>query len=114
MKYQSIDDLCMTDPPRFVHNTHHILEVNDSACELFRCYRQDLLYLPMMRLIVNPDFRGLAKLRMVVMREHKRAAGPMRYKYRRFDGSRFWASVESKHLGDDNLFETVLVYEGEA
>jgi len=97
--------------PKFIHDTHRIVLVNLAGCALFRCEADALVDLDMMELLVDPGFRGLARLRMTLLREHKQAP-PIRYQYRRCDGTIFWASVTSRSLGE-GLFESTLFYEGE-
>src|SRR5512136_1427741 len=100
------------EPPRFIHDTWSIVEANQAACDLFRCDVEALIDLPMVNLIADPDFQGLARLRLSMIRE-QRLLPPIKYKYHRCDGSLFWATVTTKILFDGN-FETVLTYEGEA
>lgn len=102
----------MSDPPSFIHDTRHILYANAEACELFRCELEGLIDLDMMELIVNPEFAGLAKLRMTMMRQEQ-IPPPFKFKYRRCDGSKFWAWVVSQSLGNGE-FETTLIYDSEA
>lgn len=101
----------MTRVPTFTHDTYHIIEVNQAACDLFRCDRDALIDLDIMDLLASADFRGLARLRMTVLREHKMLP-PIKYQYLRCDGSVFWASVETRFL-DDGDFETTLFYQDE-
>jgi len=99
------------DQPAFIHDTWRIVDCNEAACTLFRCDKDALIDRDMMELIVSPDFRGLARLRMLMLREN-RLLPPMKYKYLRCDGSKFWATVTTKILFDGN-FETTLTYEYE-
>jgi len=102
----------MSELPSFVHDTRHILFVNAAGCALFRCTPEALVDLDMMELLIDDDFRGLARLRMSQLRDN-REVKPMRYRYRRCDGSAFWATVNSGSLLD-GTFRTTLIYEGEA
>jgi PAS domain S-box-containing protein len=101
----------MMDPAKFVHDAVHILEVNDAGCCLFHCDRSALIDLDMLQLIASPDFRGLASLRLKLMRE-MRTLPNIKYKFIRCDGTRFWATVTTT-LRADCHFETVLTYECE-
>lgn len=101
----------MPEPPRFIHDTRRIVYVNAEGCKLFRCDLEALVDLDMMQLIVNPDFRGLARLRMQMMRE-MRAMPSIKYKFLRCDGTKFWASVDT-NPAENGLFETTLTYESE-
>lgn len=103
----------MSCPAKFVHDTRHIVDVNPAGCDLFRCNHDALVDLDMMTLIISPDFRGLARLRMQMFREMKMMPA-IKYKFIRCDGTRFWATVHSVAHGSDGLFETTVVYEGEA
>lgn len=85
--------------------------MNQAACALFRCEESALVDLDMMELVVHEDFKGLARLRMRVLRDRKKIK-PFKYQYKRCDGSHFWASVVTVHL-DGDLFETTLIYLGE-
>ena len=104
----------MCSLPKFIHDTRRILSVNDAGAALFRCEAVDLIDRDMMELLSDVNYRGLARLRMVMLREQW-AAPPARfsYEYLRHDGSTFWARVESEPLGE-GLFETVLIYERES
>lgn len=100
------------EPPTFLHDTKNIIWANAAACALFRCDLEALVDLDMMELLVDEDFRGLARLRMSMLRDNKKVR-PMSYMYRRCDGTAFRASVDSRNLGGGE-YETVLTYEGEA
>lgn len=100
----------VSESARFVHDTRRIVSVNCAGCELFRCHESALIDLDMMSLIVSPDFRGLAKLRMQLMREMITMPG-IKYKFQRCDGSHFWGTVTTQPLGD-GLFETTVTDEG--
>jgi len=95
----------------FIHDTHRIISVNDQGCVLFRCYHEALIDMDMIELLVDEDFRGLARLRLNMLQEHHELH-PMRYKYRRCDGTAFWATAMSREI--EGGFETTLEYEGEA
>ena len=111
-KFLNVDDLCMSpDKAIFIHDTWHIIEVNQAACDLFRCDREALIDLDMMELLYSPDFRGLARLRMTMLRENK-ILPPIKYQFLRYDGSVFWATVLTNILFDGD-FETTLNYEYE-
>lgn len=97
--------------PKFVHDTKRIVSVNAAGCELFRCPESALVDLDMMDLILHEDFKGLAKLRMVMMRTRKRLP-PIRYYFLRCDGTAFYGAVTTEHL-EDGTFETTVIYEGE-
>ena len=96
----------------FVHDTRHIISVNQAACKLFRCDAVELVDLDMMELITNEDFRGLARLRMRMLREHGHAP-KIKYPFRRCDGSMFWATVTSEKMSGEQ-FMTIVTYEYEA
>lgn len=99
-----------SEPAKFIHDTHRIVDVNCAGCELFHCHRSALIDLDMMDLIVSPDFKGLAKLRLRMMREMI-AMPHIKYKFQRCDGSHFWGTVSTVHLSD-GLFETTVTDEG--
>src|SRR5512136_1880988 len=101
----------MSNRPKFIHDTRRIVSVNPEGCALFRCDESALVDLDMMELVVHEDFKGLARLRMRVLRERRRIK-PYQYLYRRCDGSMFWAAVVTVHL-DGDQFETTLIYLGE-
>ena len=98
----------MTDRAQFVHDTRRIVAVNVLMCELFRCEPYQLVDLDMMELISNETFRGLARLRMVMLRE-RGTVPAFTYYFRRCDGTRFAAEVKSERL-DDGDFRTTLFY----
>src|SRR5512137_1668310 len=102
-----------SEKPKFIHDTWRILDCNDAACALFRCEKDALIDLDMMHLVADPDFRGLARLRMVVMRDAK-LLPPIKYKFYRFDGTVFWGEIADTKMLFDGNFETTLAYEGEA
>jgi PAS domain S-box-containing protein len=102
----------MISLPTFIHDTRRIVEVNEAGAELFRCDPVALVDQDMMDLIASDEMRGLARLRLRVMREQGHAP-EIRYPFLRCDGSTFWASLSSRRLDVDGLFETVLIYEGE-
>ena len=99
------------DEPKFIHDTRRIISVNAAGCALFRCEAMALVDLDMMELIADEDLRGLARLRMKMLRERGHVPG-FRYPFRRCGGSVFWASVTSRTLGD-GTFETLVTYEYE-
>lgn len=98
------------EPAKFIHDTHRIVDVNCVGCELFRCHKSALVDLDMLDLIVSPDFKGLAKLRMRLMREMI-TIPHIKYKFVRCDGSHFWGTVDTTPLGN-GLFETTVTDEG--
>lgn len=97
---------------RFVHDTHVIVEVDADGCGLFRCDAIALIDRDMIDLIATNDFRGLARLRMAVLRKNGNVPD-VRYPFRRCDGSVFWAALTTRKLECD-LFETLVHYESEA
>jgi PAS domain S-box-containing protein len=101
-------------PAIFIHDTRHIISANSAACVLFRCEEVALVDLDMMELIADPDLRGLARLRMRVIREQDiNQLRDIKYPFRRCDGTVFIGSVISRLLDDGNV-ETTVKYEGEA
>jgi PAS domain S-box-containing protein len=100
-----------TEPPKFVHDTWRIEEVNAAACQLFRCERNALIDLAMLDLLVSAEFRELSRLRMIVLRDQK-MPHEMPFDFIRCDGTRFRAIVRTRILFD-GLFETSLIYECE-
>ncbi len=101
-----------SDQALFVHDTRRIVSVNAAGCELFRCEALALVDLDMMELIADADFRGLARLRMQMLRERGHIRD-VALPFRRCDGSVFWANVTSQLLSD-GLFETEVDYKFEA
>ncbi len=100
------------DVPKFVHDTRHIISVNAAACQLFRCEELGLVDLDMMQLIDDSNgMRGLARLRMKMLREHGQI-NSIAYPFMRCDGSVFWGSVTSRIL-PDGTFETTVQYRHE-
>lgn len=99
----------MSEIAKFVHDTRHIVDVNQAGCDLFHCDKSALVDLDMISLIVSPDFRGLARLRMKLMREMIAMPG-IKYKFQRCDGSHFWGTVSTVPL-HDGTFETTVVEE---
>ena len=99
--------------PTFIHDTYRIVSVNAAGAALFRCDPRALIDSDMMELIAMDDMRGLARLRMTVMREDGSDLPSIHYPFRRCDGTIFWGRLQTRNL-DDGLFETVLTYESEA
>jgi hypothetical protein len=102
----------MTIIARFTHDTRRIIAVDEAGAALFRCEAIALVDRDMLDLIANDDLRGLARLRLSIMREHERLPD-ICYPFLRFDGLVFWATLSTKKT-DDGHFETTLVYTGEA
>ncbi len=97
---------------RLVHDTRYIISVDAAACEMFRCEEIALCDLSLLELIDDRGgMRGLAKLRLRVLRE-KGSIPIYSYPFRRCDGSIFWASVTSKML-EDGTAETIIKYKYE-
>lgn len=97
------------EPAKFIHDTQRILDVNQAGCDLFHCDRSALVDLDMISLIVHEDFRGLARLRMQLMRQLLKMPN-IKYKFLRCDGTHFWGTVSTVHL-PDGTFETTVVEE---
>lgn len=96
----------MSEPARFVHDTRYLIDCNEEAVRMFRCNRAQLIGLSVSALIVNEEFQGLAKLRMLQWRELKNPMQPFKYKCWRCDGTVFWVSTMTRQL-DGGLFETI-------
>jgi PAS domain S-box-containing protein len=99
----------MTTSAQIIHDTRRIVSVNAEACELFRCDESALVDLDMFELIAHPDFRGLARLRMKMMRQLVKIRN-IKYKFLRCDGATFWGTVTTEGIGN-GLFETTIVDE---
>lgn len=103
----------MTDPAIFIHDTKRIISANNAACQMFRSQRIALVDLDMMELIGSDDLRGLARLRMRVLREGRELPLPnIQYPFLRGDGTVFWGSVKTRQLRD-GTYETTVTYEYE-
>lgn len=103
----------MTDPAIFIHDTQRIISVNNAACRLFRSQRVALVDLDMLELIASHDMRGLAKLRMRILREGRELPLPnIQYPFLRGDGTVFWGSLKTRKLRD-GTYETTVTYEFE-
>lgn len=102
----------MTTIARFIHDTHRIIAVDEAGAALFRCDPIALVDRDMLELIANDDMRGLARLRLSVMRERERLPD-ICYPFMRCDGTVFWAALSTRKT-DDGHFETTLVYTDEA
>lgn len=99
------------EPARFIHDTRTIIAINPAVCILFRCEAISLIDRDMMDLIAFEDFRGLARLRMAVLRDQDKWPLPgIKYPFLRGDGTIFWASVETRKIGD-GTFETTVIPE---
>lgn len=99
------------EPAVMVHDTQRIIAVNKEACELFRCEPLALIDSDLLDLIASEDMRGLAALRMRVMRERGVPLPNIKYPFFRCDGSIFWGSVFTREIPDG--FETTIIYEFE-
>lgn len=97
-----------TDEPKFIHDTRHIISVNESGCELFHCPEEALIDLALTELIAHEDHRGLARLRLTQMRIHDEIP-PFIYVFQRCDGSQFYAAVVSDRIGAGQ-FETRVIH----
>ncbi len=102
----------MTDPAKFIHDTRTIIEVNPAGCALFRCEALALIDKDMLELIATEDMKGLARLRMSIMRDGDHWPLPaIKYPFLRGDGTIFWASLKTERIGDGK-FETIVTPEG--
>jgi PAS domain S-box-containing protein len=100
--------------PKFIHDTHRIIDVNPAGCVLFRSEAISLVDSDMMDLIASDDFRGLARLRMSMLRDQGRWPLPdIKLPFRRSNGSVFWASIKTDNL-NDGRYETTVFFESEA
>lgn len=90
------------------HDTSRITAANQAACALFRCDDDYLIDRRIANGITNDDFKGLAALRLKMMREGGELP-PQKLPFMRHDNTKFWAEVKTRPIGD-GLFETVLTY----
>lgn len=92
----------------FRHNTHTIIEADDNACIMLRCDRLALHDRSMLDLIYSDEFKGLAKWRLRHIRERGELKS-QRLPLLRFDGSVFWAEVQTRRI-DAHTFESTVTY----
>lgn len=91
-----------------IHDTYTIIEANQAACDLFRCKPWQIADQSMLWLISDPDFVGLAKLRLGVIR----SAHDLNYvdlPLWRFDGTQFEGRVQT-HKISDGQFESIITF----
>ena len=88
-------------------NTYTIIGVNQAALDLFRCEPWQIIDQDMLWLICDPEFVGLAKLRLSAIR--KRDLKSQILPLWRFDGTKFEATVQTRRISDKE-FETTLLY----
>jgi PAS domain-containing protein len=97
-----------------IHDTHRIIGVSEGMCELFRCDAHTLIDLPLIDLLADPDWRGLARLRMQTMRTIGKLK-PLEYTCLRFDGTEFVARIDTHPIvGEAGSYRTELTYLYEA
>lgn len=103
-----------TENAKLIHDTYRVISVNAVACELFRCDERGMVDQSMLDLIASEDMRGLARLRLGIMRDNQRDDLPdIKYPFLRCDGSVFWGSITTRKLSQ-GVFETTVLYEDEA
>lgn len=97
----------------FIHDTRRVISANNAACMMFRSQRIALVDIDMLELIASEDMRGLAALRMRVLREgHGPPLPNIQYPFLRGDGTVFWGSTKTRMLRD-GTYETTVTYEFE-
>jgi PAS domain S-box-containing protein len=85
----------MTPPhvPALVwHDTLVIIDANPQALDLFRCEHEWLIDRTLIDLVALPDFKGLAAVRLLSIRDGKQLH-TQKLPFRRADGSVFWGDV---------------------
>ena len=89
------------------HNTYTIISANAAALALFRCESWQIIDQDMLWLICDPDFVGLAKMRLNSIR--RRDLNSQNLPLWRFDGTQFEATVQTRRISGKE-FESTLVY----
>jgi PAS domain S-box-containing protein len=92
-----------------IHDTLLIIDCNDAACDLFRCDRETLIGFSIYDLIYSDDFQGLGRLRMRLLREQGHVP-PVEYLLQRFDGTRFYAWVNTEAETRDEQYRSTITY----
>jgi len=86
--------------PAMIHDTYRVVEVNAALAQLLRCEVDQLIDVSIFDFIGSEDLKGLARWRMVVLRD-KHHLPDVRYLIRRCDGSLFWALVSTTLIEDE-------------
>lgn len=97
---------------RITHDTYRLAEANTATCILFRCEQDDLRDMDIVQLVADPDFQGLARGRLSVIRD-KGWMPRQKLPLLRFDGTVFWAWVYTHRIESndpDRQYETTFEY----
>ncbi|MGV0974487.1 MAG: PAS domain-containing protein [Azonexus sp.] len=100
-----------TEAAVLLHDSMIILDVTDAFCELFQCDHDTPIGLSIFDLVFHPDFQGLGKLRMRLLREHGRVP-PVTYLFNRFDGSLFYGDAVTEKV-EDGRYQSIIIHKYE-
>lgn len=89
------------------HDSIAISDADEKACILFRCTLGDLIGKRLVDFVVDEDFKGLSRLRAVVLRDKKKLPS-LDYLLARADGSLFIGRVDSVADGEDGRYRTTV------
>ncbi len=93
-----------------IHDTRVILDADFAAQELFRADPGQLLGYSLVALVDDADLRGLARLRLRLLRETPdRVPQEVDYRLRRFDDSAFFGRVTTTRL-PDGRWQSIIEY----
>jgi PAS domain S-box-containing protein len=102
---------------KFEHDSVTILAADEEGCRLLGYAAHDLIGQPLVSFIDNPDFAGLAKLRMSLLRRKgsiaKSGLPTIEYPVRRKNGSIFIGKVTTTVI-KENRFQTTVHWIREA
>jgi PAS domain S-box-containing protein len=100
-----------TEAAVLLHDSMTILDVTDAFCELFQCDYETPIGLSIFDLVFHPDFQGLGKLRMRLLRERGRVP-PVTYLFNRFDGSLFYGDAVTEKVADGQ-YQSIITHKSE-
>lgn len=100
------------EPSIIIHDTLIVVRANPAALVLFRAEPDQMIGVPLVDLIYDPDLRGLASLRMQIARHQpeRNEMPDVEYLFRRFDRTLFFGRVTTSRLDTPGEWESVIKY----
>ena len=90
------------------HDSRVVTEADDAAGELFNCDPSALIGMSLFDLLLLPDFQGLGRLRMRMLREQGRVP-PVEYLFNRFDGTLFYGRGVTEKI-EDGRYRSIITF----